>query len=416
MTCEMLDIVYLRANGELPCNCATGEKVNLDWLNDRADWNLVKAFENERFSQIRRSFAEGQLPWGKVYDECVFLQRDQPMRNALVNEKRITKFHIEPSLACALRCPGCSRVKQAAERGGPVFLRVELFQRALKQLSEANYVIDFFFFCGQGEPLSHPQIHELIDACRNDFPNVPVVINTNGNYDYSKVLRGRYVDRFIVSVDGLYQTSYEQYRINGNVELALRFMYDAKHVAQERAPFVEWKYILFTYNDSDEELIAAQQKAEELGIDSLWFVLTFTPEHSRRYTMQNFSELPIVSPIAYIYSTPQQSHEYRVFTPATSPNVESRRDLAATGWRGRVDECKVARDQVFLQGWIQPPPGARLSGITISCGNVLLGRARYGVRRPDVRATLRLGEEGARLGFRYLGRLAGEGNGVVDLN
>ena len=294
-------------------------------------------------------------------------------------------------------------------------MRVDLFERMLAQLREGGYTIGFFFFCGQGEPLSHPEIHRLIDACREYFPNTSVVINTNGNYQYEKVLRGRFVDKFIVSVDGLYQASYEQYRINGNVELAQRFMYDAKHVPQKRVPFVEWKYILFTYNDSDEELVAAQQKAEELGIDSLWFVLTFTPEYSRRYTMQNFAELPIISPLAYINSTPQQSHRYRVLRPKIATTLESRPDLAVAGWRGRIDECRVARDQLFLQGWIKPPEGGHLSAVTISSAGIPLGVAKYGVRRPDVRAMLHLSEERAGLGFRFLGKLTTNWDAGLDL-
>jgi len=43
---------------------------------------------------------------GTVCESCVVLQRGEPMRDALVKEKRITKFHLEPSLACALRYPG----------------------------------------------------------------------------------------------------------------------------------------------------------------------------------------------------------------------------------------------------------------------------------------------------------------------
>lgn len=297
-------------------------------------------------------------------------------------------------------------------RTGPTFLPVTLFDRILSQLRAAEYVIEYFFFCGQGEPLSHPKVHLLIDACRRHFPNAPIVINTNGNYNYQKVLRGRYVDRFIVSVDGLRQSSYEQYRINGEAELAFQFMDDAKHVPQERAPFVEWKYILFVYNDSDEELIAAQQKAEALGIDSLWFVLTFTPERSRRYTMANFSELPIISPLAYIQSVPQKDHEYRVLKATGSTNLESSRDLSAAGWKGNVDDCKIAGDQLFLQGWVKPAENNVVVGIKIYQHSVLLGAAIRGVPRPDLQ---NLSEEGENLGFRFLGKLTGAEMNALDL-
>ena len=323
MNCEILDIIYLRANGEIACNC-DGRAGQSGLAGRPRGLEYCQGIRERPLLAYWQAFREGRLPWGKVCESCVFLQRSEPMRDALIKEKRITKFHLEPSLACALRCPGCSRAAQAAvQQGTDVYPRGPI-QTDVAQLHEGGYTIGFFFFCGQGEPLSHPEIHRLIDACREYFPNTSVVINTNGNYQYEKVLRGRFVDKFIVSVDGLYQASYERSGADGNVDLAQRFMYDAKHVPQKRVPFVEWKYILFTYNDSDEELVAAQQKAEELGIDSLWFVPTFTPEYSRRYTMQNFAELPIISPLAYINSTPPAKSRVPVLRPKIATTLESR--------------------------------------------------------------------------------------------
>jgi organic radical activating enzyme len=407
MNCEILDIIYLRANGEIPCNCATGERVNLDWMDDRPDWSVSEVLENDRYTAIRAAFAGGRVPWGKTCDDCVFLQRAEPVHD-LLRQKRIAKFHLEPSLACALRCPGCSRAAQAAERRGPTFLRLDLFERMLAQLRDGGYAIDFFFLCGQGEPLSHPGIHLLIDLARRYYPQTPITINTNGNYDYAKVMRGRFVDNYIVSIDGLRQASYEQYRINGDVEQALRFMRDAKRLPQERVPTVEWKYILFRYNDSDEELIDAQHRAEELGIDSLWFVLTHTREHSERYTAQNIADLPLVSSLAYAYSTPQNSRVRRALPPQTSPDVASHPNLAAAGWLGGVEDCHLIGSQLFLTGWVQPPPGEEIARIGVLLDGVPTGRAVHGIKRPDLAERLGRPQDGLKPGFRFLSHLASE--------
>lgn len=414
MNCEVLDIIYLRANGEIPCNCATGERVNLGWLSDRPDWSFSAMLENERFQTIRTAFAENRVPWGKICDDCVFLQRAEPTRD-LLRQKRITKFHIEPSLACALRCPGCSRAAQAAVRARPQFLQLEHFEAMLAQMQAGGYAIDFFFLCGQGEPLSHPRIHELIDLARRYFPQTPITINTNGNYDYAQVLRGRFVENLIVSVDGLHQASYEQYRINGDVEQALRFMSDAKHASQARLPRVEWKYILFRYNDSDEEIIDAQRRAEDLGIDSLWFVLTHTPERSERYTAQNIADLPLVSPLAYAYSTPQNSRVRRALRPQSAPDLSSRADLTAAGWLGAVDECHLVGTQLFLSGWVHPPGGRQVSRIGLSLDGVPLGRVVHQIKRPDLRERIGAAGEQARPGFRFLGHLPEEPRALFEL-
>ena len=50
-------------------------------------------------------------------------------------------------------------------------------------------------------------------------------------------------------------------------------------------PFVNWRYILFTHNDSDEEMDLARRMAAEIGVDRLSWEITDHPENmfSRRF-------------------------------------------------------------------------------------------------------------------------------------
>src|SRR5205814_2141499 len=50
-------------------------------------------------------------------------------------------------------------------------------------------------------------------------------------------------------------------------------------------PFLNWRYILFTWNDSDEEMNRAREIAAAIGIDRLCWEITDHPEHaySRRF-------------------------------------------------------------------------------------------------------------------------------------
>ena len=50
-------------------------------------------------------------------------------------------------------------------------------------------------------------------------------------------------------------------------------------------PFVNWRYILFTHNDSDEEMDLARRMATEIGVDRLSWEITDHPENmfSRRF-------------------------------------------------------------------------------------------------------------------------------------
>src|SRR6185295_6828026 len=90
------------------------------------------------------------------------------------------------------------------------------------------------------------------------------------------------------SIDGATADSYVQYRQRGRFDVALanlRAMADEKRRAGRDLPFLNWRYILFTWNDSDHEMALARRLAGEAGVDRLCWELTDHPEHafSRRF-------------------------------------------------------------------------------------------------------------------------------------
>jgi hypothetical protein len=85
------------------------------------------------------------------------------------------------------------------------------------------------------------------------------------------------------SVDGATQASYEQYRQRGKLDVAfrnLRAMADEKRTLGRDLPFLNWRYILFKWNDSDEEMALARQLAQDIGVDRLCWEITDHPEDS----------------------------------------------------------------------------------------------------------------------------------------
>jgi hypothetical protein len=96
------------------------------------------------------------------------------------------------------------------------------------------------------------------------------------------------IDEVTFSIDGATQAAYEKYRQRGKLELALAtlgFMADEKRRSGRDLPFLNWRYILFTWNDSDEEMNLARQRADDLGVDRLCWEITDHPENafSRRF-------------------------------------------------------------------------------------------------------------------------------------
>ena len=97
------------------------------------------------------------------------------------------------------------------------------------------------------------------------------------------------LDTIEFSIHGSSQETYGKYHRGGDFEKAIsnmRSLLDQKRVhGIDQKPFVVWKYILFTWNDSDEAVERAIEISKEIGVDRLTFALTRSPlmGFSRKY-------------------------------------------------------------------------------------------------------------------------------------
>ena len=91
------------------------------------------------------------------------------------------------------------------------------------------------------------------------------------------------IDEVTFSIDGARPESYVQYRQRGKFDVAmrnLRAMADEKRRPGRDLPYLNWRYILFKWNDSDEEMAEARRLAADLGVDRLCWEITDHPEDS----------------------------------------------------------------------------------------------------------------------------------------
>ncbi len=96
------------------------------------------------------------------------------------------------------------------------------------------------------------------------------------------------MDCFIFSVDGATQETYERYRVNGRLERvldAMRRMVAMRNAQGKKRPLIVWRYILFAWNDSAEEMNLARKMAAEIGVGHLaWHLNGVETQHgSDRY-------------------------------------------------------------------------------------------------------------------------------------
>jgi hypothetical protein len=131
----------------------------------------------------------------------------------------------------------------------------------------------------------------MCEYIKTKFPHIFLYTSTNGvalTPERARRLARSGIDEVTFSIDGASQATYERYRQRGNFEKAienLRAMADEKARAGLDVPFLNWRYILFKWNDHDEEMERARQIAVDIGVDRLSWELTDHPEdaYSRRF-------------------------------------------------------------------------------------------------------------------------------------
>jgi hypothetical protein len=131
----------------------------------------------------------------------------------------------------------------------------------------------------------------MCEYIKGRFPHIYLYTSTNGlaftEEQVRRLVRSG-IDELTFSIDGATPESYARYRQRGDFEKALRNLRcaaDEKRAGGRDVPVVNWRYILFTHNDSDEEMQRARTLAAEMGVDRLCWELTDHPEDmfSRRF-------------------------------------------------------------------------------------------------------------------------------------
>src|SRR5258708_5098899 len=159
--------------------------------------------------------------------------------------------------------PGITPPRQAG------MLDFDLFRRVIDEAGPSLVRVDFFNY---GEAFLHKRAVEMCEYIKSAFPHIYLYTSTNGlafTEAQARRLAHSGIDEVTFSIDGATQASYEKYRQRGRFDVAianLRAMADEKRRSGADVPYLNWRYILFGWNDSDEEMNLARQIAGEIGV------------------------------------------------------------------------------------------------------------------------------------------------------
>jgi hypothetical protein len=106
------------------------------------------------------------------------------------------------------------------------------------------------------------------------MPSTTLAISTDGMQVRPAVedaiIGDRLLDWLIFSIDGPDAESYARYRIRGAFETAMANLQRVRRKAEPGGVRVIWQYVVFRWNDRDEQLQRAIEMATRMGVP-IWF-------------------------------------------------------------------------------------------------------------------------------------------------
>lgn len=247
---------------------------------------------------------------------------------------------IEPTTSCNLRCPECPSGLRSFTRPTGM-LEEPLFKRLIDELEETLSYLTFYF---QGEPYLHPKFLSLVSYAAQK--GIYTSTSTNAHYLNDKQARDTVesgLNRLIISIDGTDQSTYESYRVGGNLEKVLE---GTRNVLKWRAAFKSaTPYVVFQFlvvRPNEHQVPEVQALAEKMGVDHVAL------KTAQVYDFQNGSDLiPTID--QYSRYRKKQDGTWEIKNQLLNHCWKMWNSCVIT-WDGRVVPCCFDKDAHYTLG------------------------------------------------------------------
>lgn len=174
---------------------------------------------------------------------------------------------IEPTNTCNLRCPLCATGSGEMTRpNGQMSLLT--FQQIMDKMGDDIF---FLLLYHQGEPYINKHFLDFVQLAK--AKNIYCTTSTNAHYFTEELIHRTIdsgLDSMIVSIDGVTQASYEQYRVKGNLNKVLdglRRFVEIKKQRRSKIPLLALQFLVMKHNEH--EIPEIKQLAKDIGVDRL---------------------------------------------------------------------------------------------------------------------------------------------------
>lgn len=284
-TCAALDGVSeynitISSDQTVSCNCQDYEA--LGRLGDLKQNTFEEVFFGPKAKQFRDDLARGKMPI-PICARCGDLKRLPPESPKTPPQPRLPYrgMLLENTVKCNVDCTGCARENAAGLRVNRQltmpFNEMEKMGDLVQRLGMRQ-----LYYLNLGEPFLSPTIGPELAMLRKKNPAMRIVTSTNGvllNNDAKREAALTF-DHILFSVHGITNEMSEKYMHRGHFDKAYGAMKQMAAYRDARGltnPILEWKYLLFNWNDKPEYLARAIEMAKEAKLDFISFWPTNNP-------------------------------------------------------------------------------------------------------------------------------------------
>ena len=180
------------------------------------------------------------------------------------------EWEIDTTNICQLKCPLCHTGLGTIHRDKGI-MHFDTYTKTIDQIKDYCVWLSLYSW---GEPFLNRRIHEFVSYAHQN--RIATIMSTNLNKpltpDMAENIITSGLDVMIVSLDGVTQEVYEQYRVGGRLDRVLdnlRLIVQKKKELGHATPHLEWQFIVMQQNEHQME--EARQLATEIGVDSVIF-------------------------------------------------------------------------------------------------------------------------------------------------
>ena len=255
---------YITVNSDLTVSCNCQDYDGSGHLGDLRKHSFEEIFFGPVAQNFRDDLANGKLPISTC-SRCGDLHRLKKNETPPTPRLPYRGMLLENTVICNVDCVGCAREGAANIRAGKTMPLAELSQMA--DLA-ARLKMQRIFYLNLGEPFLSPSICQELPLLRAKNPDAYIRVSTNGillNTDAKREAALNLSD-IQFSVHGISDAMCEKYMMRGSFEKAfdaMKAMAAYRDARGLKMPILEWKYLLFNWNDHPKTIARAIEMAKD---------------------------------------------------------------------------------------------------------------------------------------------------------